>query len=407
MPSFAIITMRYVWSLILIMSAVSTLAETVDADTLFSVNQSEVACTSVASDADTIYTPKQIIIQKIIRYFDDSNKPPSDKKIDFSLIGGPAYSSDTKLSLGILGAALYTAGNNSSTTSQSNATLYTEFSITGYYNVGIRGTHFTPYDSWRFNYKMSFSSMPTYFWGIGFDSARQNDNKTKYLQLNAEVKASFDYSLPGNCYVGPALHFNYTRAKNAEDYALWNNEHLSTFNYGVGVNLYHDSRDCLTAPHRGWYIGLEQRFYPRFLSNKDAFSSTDVTICRYFGAWRDAIVAIDVHGLFTYGNTPWSMLASVGGSRTMRGYYEGRYRDKNAVDVTVELRQHIWHRNSAVVWVGAGSVFPEFKNLQSREILPNFGVGYRWEFKKNVNVRLDFGLGKGESGIVFNLNEAF
>ena len=72
--------MRYVWSLILIMSAVSTLAETVDADTLFSVNQSEVACTSVALDADTIYTPKQNIIQKIIRYFDDSNKPPSDKK---------------------------------------------------------------------------------------------------------------------------------------------------------------------------------------------------------------------------------------------------------------------------------------------------------------------------------------
>lgn len=101
------------------------------------------------------------------------------------------------------------------------------------------------------------------------------------------------------------------------------------------------------------------------------------------------------------------MLPFIGGSYTMRGYYEGRYRDKNAVDATLELRQHIWRRNSAVVWVGAGTVFPSFRDLRSREILPNFGVGYRWEFKKNVNVRLDVGFGKGESGIIFNINEAF
>ncbi len=34
--------------------------------------------------------------------------------------------------------------------------------------------------------------------------------------------------------------------------------------------------------------------------------------------------------------------------------------------------------------------------------------GYRWEFKKNVNVRLDYGFGKsGQSGFLFNINEAF
>lgn len=101
------------------------------------------------------------------------------------------------------------------------------------------------------------------------------------------------------------------------------------------------------------------------------------------------------------------MLPFIGGSYTMRGYYEGRYRDKNAIDVTMELRQHIWHRNSAVIWMGAANVFPKLGDLQARKILPNFGIGYRWEFKKNVNIRLDFGFGKGETGIIFNINEAF
>ena len=40
-------------------------------------------------------------------------------------------------------------------------------------------------------------------------------------------------------------------------------------------------------------------------------------------------------------------------------------------------------------------------------ILPNAGIGYRWEFKKGVNVRLDVGFGRGEKSFNFSLNEAF
>ena len=39
--------------------------------------------------------------------------------------------------------------------------------------------------------------------------------------------------------------------------------------------------------------------------------------------------------------------------------------------------------------------------------LPNGGIGYRWEFKKGINVRLDYGLSKNGGGFIFSLNEAF
>lgn len=49
-----------------------------------------------------------------------------------------------------------------------------------------------------------------------------------------------------------------------------------------------------------------------------------------------------------------------------------------------------------------------FGAIRMSRVLPNFGVGYRWEFKKDVNVRLDYGFGKsGQSGFIFNINEAF
>ena len=101
------------------------------------------------------------------------------------------------------------------------------------------------------------------------------------------------------------------------------------------------------------------------------------------------------------------MLATFGGSSTMRGYYEGRFRDKGVLDMTVELRQHIWRRNGLVVWLGVGTVFPKFSDIEFRKLLPNAGIGYRWEFKKNTNVRLDFGVGKGETSFLFSINEAF
>lgn len=397
--------MRQSLSAIFLFVAITMSAQMSDPDNL-SPQSDGIELTEVAS-TDSVSSEKLNLIQRVIKYFDDSNKPASNKKIDFSLIGGPGYSNDTKLSLGILGAALYTSGDSTRVTSQSNASLYTVFSITGYYNFGFRGVHFTPGNQWRMSYKISFWSMPTYFWGIGYDMESHDSNKTKYRHLNSEVKFSADYHVFDNCYIGPAMHFNYSKAAKADSYELWNGERTRTFNYGVGFNINYDSRDCITAPHRGWYLSAEQRFYPRFLFNKSAFSSTGININHYFGAWRDAIIAVNLHGLFTYGNTPWSMLPYLGGSFTMRGYYEGRYRDKNAIDATIELRQHIWHRSSAVAWVGAGSVFSKFNRIQFRRILPNYGIGYRWEFKKNVNVRLDLGFGKGESGFVFNINEAF
>ena len=69
------------------------------------------------------------------------------------------------------------------------------------------------------------------------------------------------------------------------------------------------------------------------------------------------------------------MVALLGGSYQMRGYYEGQYRDNNLIEVQLELRQHLWKRNGMVLWVGAGNVFENFRKFNFSETLPNFGIG--------------------------------
>ncbi len=361
-------------------------------------------------EADSVTAkPSNNIITKIINYFGDANKPKPEKKLDFSFIGGPSYSNDTKLSLGLLGAALYKSVPFDSLTPQSNASLYSQFSTSGFWLIGIKGNHIGPKDNYRIDYQLYFESFPNNFWGIGYQQGCIDENETKFLQLNTAFRAAFTWQLAPNFFVGPATRFNYSKAKDIENNNewLWNGEDLDMLTFGLGFNVSYDTRDFITNAYSGIFLSYEQRFYPRFLGNSYCFSSSELTFNYYKQVWKGGVLAGQAHTMLTYGNTPWSMLAKLGGSRTMRGYYEGRYRDKCAADVTLELRQHIYGRSSAVVFVGAGSVFRDFKSLNETKILPNFGFGYRWEFKKRVNVRLDIGFGKGEYGFIFNINEAF
>lgn len=362
-----------------------------------------------ATSVDSVKASKPGLIDRIIGYFDDTNKEHSDKALDISFIGGPHYSNEKKFGLGILAAGIYSTQRSDSLTPPSNLTVYTDFSTSGFYTVGITGVTRFNRDRLRLNYHTYFESMPDKFWGIGYTSASSDDNETSYKRLMSEFRIDAQFSFVPGLYIGPLMEFTYIKGTsvNNDMLHLWQGEDMRTFSYGIGAKVSYDTRDNLTAPHRGVNISLVQRYYGKWMQNDYPFSSTEFTAAWYTPLWRDCTLAMQYHTLITYGDTPWGMLASMGGSYTMRGYFEGRYRDKGEMDFTAELRQRVWHRIGVAAWGGVGSVFPRLSHMKYHPLLPNFGVGFRWEFKKNVNVRLDMGFGKGEKGFVFNLNEAF
>ena len=359
------------------------------------------------STATTSASPKTGFIDKIVRYFSESNKR-SDKAFDFSIIGGPHYSSDTKFGIGLVAAGLYRHNRTDTTIQPSNVSFYGDVSTVGFYLGGIRGSHIFPADRFRLNYKVYFYSFPTHFWGIGYHMGENSDNDTKYKRLQSKAEATFLCRLAPNIYIGPSASFQYVDARQVDHPDLWEGQALKTTNFSLGLEFSYDSRDFIANASKGVYICMSQHFYPRVLGNrKYNFSLTEITANNYSPLWKGAILASQIHGRFTYGHTPWGLLSTLGGSESMRGYYDGRYRDMNAVDITLELRQKIYRRSGAVVWIGAGNVFPSLKQFRWGHTLPNYGIGYRWEFKQRMNVRLDLGFGRHTTGFVFNINEAF
>ncbi|WP_308238810.1 BamA/TamA family outer membrane protein [Prevotella sp.] len=361
---------------------------------------------SAVEKADTIR--RHGFITRLLDYFNDANKEKKDKRFDFSIIGGPHYSTDTKLGLGLVAAGLYRSDPNDTLQPPSNVSLFGDVSTVGFYMLGVSGTHIFPSDRQRIDYTTYFYSFPCYYWGMGYDMGNNNDNKSEMKDWQAQMKASWLFATANDLFIGPTITFDYIHGSQIERPELLNGQRATTYNIGAGFTLLYDTRDNLTAPKRGVYLSLQQLFRPRFMGNKYAFSTTDLHTSGYVPLWKGATLAADFRTLLNFGNPSWAMMALLGDSYSMRGYYEGRYRDKHKIETQIELRQHIWRRNGIVLWAGAGTVFPKFSEMRMSHVLPNYGLGYRWEFKKNVNVRLDYGFGKaGQSSFIFNINEAF
>lgn len=373
---------------------------------------SELSVTDSISSAEKVDTMAlragKSWVNRILDYFNDSNKNKKHKRFDFSVIGGPHYASDTKFGLGLVAAGLYRTDPNDSILPPSNVSLYGDVSSVGFYMLGVRGNHIAPKGRYRIDYHLYFYSFPADFWGIGYEMGDNDANKSDMKRWQAQVEVSFLFRVADNFYIGPMASYDYVIGKHIERPELLQGMDQHTWNVGAGVSLVYDNRDNLTNPHRGIYLNINQMFRPGFMGNDYAFSTTAFRFDAYQRLGKGTVLAEDIGANLNFGNPSWGMMAELGGTHSMRGYYEGRYRDKHSLEATVELRQHVWKRNGIVVWVGAGTIFPKFSALRSKQILPNAGVGYRWEFKKNVNVRLDYGFGKsGQSGFLFNINEAF
>ncbi len=362
---------------------------------------------SPVQDSLITQTSNKGLFKKIYNYFDESNHERRDKKFDVSFIGGPHYSSDTKFGIGLLASGLYYMDKDDHNLSPSDVSLYGDITTSGSFAIGIEGNTIFPKNKYRLGFDTYFSSLPSRYWGIGYSNGNRKDDYSKFTVQEIQIKVDFLKKISNNFFVGltaSGQDIKGVSIKNA-DYFQGLRRHNTAI--GGGLIVSYDSRDFVPNPYKGLFLKIEQNFYPEFFGSTESFNRTELTARFYKKFWESGVLAFDLNGVFNNGDVPWSMVSQMGSSRQMRGYYKGQYRDKKLVQTQVELRQKIYGRSGAVLWAGAGNVFSDFDKFEWKHTLPTFGVGYRWEFKKRVNVRLDYGIGKGQSSFYFNINEAF
>lgn len=363
----------------------------------------------VAAPTETVPV-RRSFFRRVGDYFKDSSRDRTlEKALDVTFIGGISYSKTTSLGFAVMAAGQYRVHRDPDTR-PSNVSLFANVTLTGSYSVGIDGNTFFS-DGAKMDYLLMFSSLPSAFWGIGYTNCDINP-ASSMVRRRVTFNARYLYPVAENLYIGGSADFNFTRATNYSASFL-NPAYLPAGERtyysatGVGVNIEYDSRDYVTEASKGIYVSVSEKIYPKGVGNcPNTMWSTTFTVDWYQQLWKGGTLAADLYGELRSAGTPWFLLSRLGGSYRMRGYYEGRYIDRNMITLQVELRQRIWRRIGCVVWGGAGNVFGR-EAFSWGHTLPNYGVGLRWQFKHRVNIRVDYGFGRRTSGLVLNINEAF
>ncbi len=346
--------------------------------------------------------------KKWLNYFDPTHSDQiPEKRFDVTLVGGPSYSSTYGVGLSVMADGFYRTDRNDHHTPPSYLSLLASVSTTGFYTVGLRGKNSFRHDKNRLNYQLQFWSKPLNFWGVGYHSG-MNNASTEYDEKLFQIEVNYLHRLTRNLYGGLQASFQSVRGKNFENPAYWEGMADRYYYMGFGLLAEYDSRDFAPNARRGIHLFLSGLFYPQALSNCNApLWQAELTLSGYQTLWKSGVLAAELCGELNSPKTPWPFMARMGGNERMRGYYEGRYVDCNLITLQVELRQRIWSHLGGVIWGGAGTVFPSFTAFRWSEILPNYGLGLRWEFGNRVNIRIDYGFGKHTQGLVLQLNEAF
>ena len=288
-------------------------AQVVKADSL----KLEVLADSVVLAADTVagdsVAVKKNFFRKIADYFATSNQYDPTKKMDFGIIAGPHYSSTVGFGLGIVASGIYSLDKSDPTLPLSNLSLFGDVTTTGFLMIGVRGNNVFAHKKYRLDYGVYVYTFPSNFWGIGYENGSKDENKTSYSRLKFEAKPRFLFRLYDNLFLGPMLNFQYiNNSKFSEQgLALLGGQDLKFNAQGAGVSLMYDSRDVIVNATRGWFVQMDQMFYPSFFGNDHEFFYTDLTVSTYHKAWKGAVIAGEYHSLFNYKDVLWPMMSLV------------------------------------------------------------------------------------------------
>ncbi len=177
---------------------------------------------------------------------------------------------------------------------------------------------------------------------------------------------------------------------------------------GAGAVVKWDNRDSTFYPRNGNFLQLAAVAYGRLLGSDFSYTKVKADLRTFIPVGNTHTLALQAYLLSVFGTAPFTALPMFGTDNTMRGYYGGRFRDNHLAAVQAEYRLPLVWKFSLAGFVGAGRVAPRLGGLGLSGFKGVAGWGLRFKVTpEGATLRLDFGYGKGTSGMYFTAGEAF
>lgn len=280
--------------------------------------------------------------------------------------------------------------------------------------VATEGYVFFPHEKYIFHVVSSVSHFPDKFWGLGNDTPASNVENYAISQVG--VFPQVLRNLFSDFYAGVGYEFQnvFKFDYDQSGESFFDRENITGRHGGVisGANFMvsWDSRDNAFSPSRGLFVQYYTGVYRKGIGSDFNFNTNNLDVRKYFPLKGDRVLAFQANLISNGKNVPIRNMANIGSNSYMRGYYEGRYTDRNLLTFQSEFRFPIYKRWGMVAFSGLGKVGNMFKEIfNAQHLKPSYGLGVRFALKpkEKLNLRVDQGFGKKAQGSYLNLGEAF
>lgn len=317
------------------------------------------------------------------------------------------YTPETRLAYGLAGNATFhltkdsTRSRTSSILAGVAGTQNKQFLLYSQFNIFS--------DKYYFSGEAGYYKYSYFFYGTGSKEVPEELFSVNYPRIKINVA----YRFTPNLYAGPSFQYEqYNIKKTADNGELAKGTipgSAGSIITGAGLHFIYDNRDNVLYPGKGYLLNVSFIRNGKFLGGNYNFSKYTIDATLYKKLTAKSILAANSFNSFTTGNVPFQQLSQIGGSKIMRGYYQGRYTDKNLSAVQTELRSVIYKRFGVALFggvaiIGSGSPVLDFTNLYK-----NYGAGLRFTLnrKEHLNLRLDYAFGRQSRGFYLSFGEAF
>jgi len=342
----------------------------------------------------------------------------TSKKSSFVLLPVLTSAPETGIEAGGAGLLSFYTDTLHHGTRVSNIFAYTTITTKGQNRFSISSSYWLPKNAFHFTGAISYINFPTDFYGIGNNTHKADadlvDEKRFKFSFNGEKSLGQDWYLG---YVAGGFNYkegdnNLTGIFNTSPLVEQRNGGASVY---VGPSIIFDNRNNNTYTTRGMIVSAYYNIMQGILGNNGyAGGFFNIEYSQFFLLNKKLVLGLDVQEQsLTGAQSPFYLLPALGNDEMMRGYYNGRYRDRNLIAGQAELRYRLSDRIGVVGFVGTGEVFHTTFSLP--QLKPDYGGGLRYFFdlEKGLSVRMDYGIGQKptgeqrESGFYIGLGQAF
>ncbi len=367
-------------------------------------------CSTTGLSAQNSIESDNAFMRYIKRVFEADENPTAPKLINYPTL---AFAPETNWEIGVSSLYVYSA-NRDLTNRLSEIKSFAFYTLENQYGLWLDHALYTDKDKWFFLGKARYQNFPLLYHGIGRESPAEVQSmiEGRYLIFRERIMRETRRSL----YVGLELDFQklsgvgYTSS--TQDFTPPEFGGAGSTNLGLGLGVIYNNIYNAMNPRQGVYSEWGFLAY-------DAFTGSDFDFVSYISDNRfykpiqaNKVLAFQIYGQLTTGTPPFNMLALMGGETLMRGYYLGRYRDKNQVAGQVEYRVlpfSFSKRLGASVFMATGQVFGDDFSFDWKHFLPAGGAGLRFLIfpTKDIYTRLDMAFTSEGQGFYFFIGEAF